>query len=88
MARIQPCLRNLGNNHGYYDGKGIWPRNIPERNNALSLHNNHFCLIWKSENANFNEAIKELKDNFEIVDDYIVEEYVNSHFSYDFKPKK
>ena len=68
MARIQPCLRKLGVNFGYYNGKEIWPRNITERNIALKLHNNHFCLIWKSEGVSFVQAINELKDNFEIVD--------------------
>ena len=49
MARIQPCLRKLGTNLGYYNGKKIWPRNVTERNIASKLYNNHFCLIWKSE---------------------------------------
>ena len=59
-----------------------------ERNKALNLHNNHFCLIWKSENVGFTEAVKELKDNFKIVDNYITEENVNSHYKYTLKPKK
>ena len=46
MARIQPCLRKLGVNLGYYNGKEIWPRFIIERNNALFWHFDHFCLIW------------------------------------------
>ena len=45
MARIQPCLRKLGNNLGCYNGKQIWPRYITERNKALFIQNNHFCLI-------------------------------------------
>ena len=59
-----------------------------QKENALFLYNNHFCLIWKSEVVSFNQAIKELKDNFEIVENYITEENVNSHFKYEFKPKK
>ena len=31
MAGIQPCLRKLGNNLGYYDGKEIRPRHIVEK---------------------------------------------------------
>ena len=31
---------------------------VTERNIALSLHNNHFCLIWKSENVSLNQNIK------------------------------
>ena len=44
MARIQPCLRKLGSNSGYYNGKENWPRNVSERNRALEILNNHFCL--------------------------------------------
>ena len=54
----------------------------------MYLYNNHFCLIWKSENVSFNQAINELKANFKIVDNYITEENVNSHFKYEFIPKK
>ena len=54
----------------------------------MFLFDNHFCLIWKSEGVSFNQAIKELKDNFKIVDNYITEENVKSHFKYEFIPKK
>ena len=54
----------------------------------LCIYNNHFCLIWKSQNVSFNKAIKEVKDNFKIVHKFITEENVNSHFKYDFTPKK
>ena len=71
MARIQCCLRKLSVNLGYYNGKELWPRNKTEKNRALKLHNNHFCLIWKSERVSFNQANKELKENFKMVDNYI-----------------
>ena len=58
------------------------------RDSASYLYNNNFCLIWKSQNVSFNQAIQELKDNFKIVDNYITEENVNSHFKYEFTPKK
>ena len=54
----------------------------------MYLYQKHFCLIWKSEGVSFDEAIKELKDNFKIVDNYITEENVKYHFEYIFKPKK
>ena len=87
-ARIQPFCRANDNNLGYWDGERVFPRSVTNRDNALFLFNNHFCLIWKSENVSFKDAIKELKDNFEIVDNYITEENVNSHFKYEFIPKK
>ena len=43
---------------------------------------------WKSENVNFNQALKELKVSFQIIDNYITEENVNSHFKYEFIPQK
>ena len=48
MARIQPCLRKLGIDLGHYNGKEICLRKITESNRAVYLHNNQFCLIWKS----------------------------------------
>ena len=42
----------------------------------------------KSENVSFIKAIKELKDNFKIVDNCITEENVNSNFEYIYTTKK
>ena len=47
-----------------------------------------FCLLWKSEKVSFNQAVKEMKDNFKIDNKFITEENVNSHFKNEFKPKK
>ena len=88
MARIQPCLRKLGIDLGYFNGERVFPRSITNRDCALYLYKNHFCLIWKSQNVNFIQAIQELKNNFKMVDNYITEENVNSHFKYEFIPKK
>ena len=88
MARIQPCLRKLGINLGYYNGNRVFPRTVINRDSALYLYNNHFCLICKSENVSFNQAIIELKANFKTVDNYITEENIISHFKFEFIPKK
>ena len=87
-ARIQPICRANNFNLGYSDGTRVSPRSVTDRKNALFLHNNHFCLIRKFEKVSFNQAIKEMKDNFKIVGNYITEENVNSHFKFDFIPKK
>ena len=87
-ARIQPFCRQNNINLGYWDGERVFPRSVTNRDNALYLFNNHFCLIWKSEGKNFKDAIKELEDNFRIVNNYITDENVNSHFKYEFTPKK
>ena len=87
-ARIQPFCRANNLNLGYYDVDGVFPRSVTNRDSALYFYNNHFCLIWKSRGVSFNQAIQELKDNFKIVDIYITEENVKSHFKYEFIPKK
>ena len=88
MVRIQPFCRANNINFGYYNNDRVFPRTVTNRDSALYLYNNHFCLIWKSQGVSFNEAIQELKDNFKIVDNYITAENVNSHFKYEFTPKK
>ena len=87
-ARIQPFCRAYNINLGYYDGERIYPRSVTDRKNALFLYKNHFCLLWKSEGVSSNQAIKELKDDFKIVDNFTTEENVNSHFKYEFIPKE
>ena len=88
MARIQPCLKKLPIDLGYYNGERVFPRTVSNRDSALYLYNNHFCIIWKSEGVSFNQAIQEFKKKFKIFDNYITEENVNSHFEYEFIPKK
>ena len=87
-ARIQPLWRANNINLGFYDGERVFPRSVTDRNNALFLYNNHFCSKWKSEGVSFKDAIKELKDNFKTVDNYITEEDFKSHFEYIYQPKK
>ena len=86
-ARTQLFCKAKNNNLGYYDGIRVFPRSITEKNIALFLYNNH-CLIWKTEKVSFNQAPKELKDNFKIVDNYITEENVDSQINYEFIPQK
>ena len=87
-ARIQPFCRKHNINIGCYDGSRVCPRNITQRNTALKIHNNHFCLIWKSDRVSFEKAIKELKDNFKVVDNVISDKHVKSFIKYEYKPKK
>ena len=87
-ARIQLFCKANTINLGYYDGERVFPGSVTDINNALFLYNNHFCLIWKSEGVSFSQVIKELKDNFKIVDNYITEENVKSQFKYIYKTTK
>ena len=88
VARIQPFCRAHNVNLGYYKKDRVSPRTVTYRDSTFSLYNNHFCLIWKSDGSSFKRAMKELKDNFKIVDNYITEENANSHFKYEIIPKK
>ena len=58
-ARIQPFWRKHNIHIGYYHGYRVYPRNITERNIALKINYNHFCLIWKSNDISFNHALKD-----------------------------
>ena len=88
MPRIQPfCGANIID-LGYHKNDRVFPRSVTNRDSALYLYNNHFCLIRKSEGVSFNQSIKELKNNFKMVDNYITEEKVTSRFKYEFIPKK
>ena len=87
-ARIQPFCNKNNINLGYYNDERVFPRSVTNRDSALYLYNNHFCLIWKSQSVSFNQAIQELKNNFKIVDNYITDENVNNFFKYEYIPKK
>ena len=82
-ARLQPFCRANNNNLGYYNEDRVFPRTVTNRDSALYLNNNDFGLIWKTQNVSFNQAIRELKENFKTVDNYRTEENVNSDFKYD-----
>ena len=86
-TKCQPFCRANIFNLGYFDGTRVFLRSVTDWNNALFLYSIHFCLICKSEKVGFNQAIKELKDDFKKVDNYTTEENVNSHFQYEFIKK-
>ena len=87
-ARIEPFCRANNINLGYYNDDRVFPRSVTNRDSAPYLYNNHFCVIWKSEGVSFNQAIQELEDNFKIVENFITEENVKSHFKCIYKPRK
>ena len=87
-ARVQPFCRKQNINMGCYDGFRVCPINITQRNTALEIHNNHFCLIWKTNGICFDGAVKQLKDNFRVVDNVISDKHVKSYNKYEYKPKK
>ena len=49
MARIQPFCKANNIDLGYYNNNNnrVYPSSVTNRNSALYLYNNHFCLIWK-----------------------------------------
>ena len=46
----------------------VAPRNLTERNLALHMYENHFCLILKSQGVSFKKTKEELKLNCKIID--------------------
>ena len=65
-AKIQPFCKKYNINLGVYNinQQEIPPRSVTERRICLYIHENHFCLIWKTKKTNFTHAVKELEDNF------------------------
>ena len=49
-AKIQPFCRKYNINLGIYNKKqqSILPKTITERRICLLIHENHFCVIWKT----------------------------------------
>ena len=70
-ARIQAFCRANNIKLGYWDGERVFPRSVTNRDSALFLFNNHFCLIWKSEGVSFKKVVRELDDNFKMVDKFM-----------------
>ena len=87
-ARVQPFCRKHNINIGCYDGFRVCLRNITQRNIPLKIHNIHFCLILKTNGISFDRAIKELKDNFRVIDNVISDKHVKSYIKCEYKPKK
>ena len=87
-ARVQPFCRKYNINIGYFNGKEKWPRTVTQKDTALKIHENHFCLIWKSDRISFDKAIKQIKDDFKVVDNVISDKHVKSYIKNDYKPKK
>ena len=58
-AKFQPFCRANSINLGYSEEIRVFPRTVIEGSKASFLHNNHFCLFWKSEDVSFGQAIEE-----------------------------
>ena len=88
-ARVGSFCRKYSINFGCFDGSRINPRNITQRDTALKIHINHFCLIWKSDRISFNQVIEnQLKPNFRVVDNVISDKHVKGFIKYEYNPKK
>ena len=57
-----------------------------ERNIALYMYKEHFCLIWKSQGDRFNKAIEELKLKFQFIHNVISK--FKTFSNYEYNPKK
>ena len=77
FARVQPLSEKYNNNKGWYDGFRVCPRDTTEKNIALDMSKNHFCLVTE-----------ELKLNFKVVDNIISGKHIKSFIKYEIKPEK
>ena len=57
-ARNQPFCKKYNINFGCFDGMRITLLDITQRNISWFIYNNHFCVIWKTNEISFNEAIE------------------------------
>ena len=87
-ARFQPFCKKYNINIGCFDGTRINPRNLTQRTTSSFIYNNHFCLIWKSNGISLDKAVKEIKDNFKVVDNVISDKLVKSFINYEYNAKK
>ena len=80
-ARLQPFLRKNFVGIGCFNGTRKSSLNITQRNTSLFIYNNHFCLIWKSNDISFNQVLKdELKPNVKVVDNVISDKDAKSFY--------
>ena len=68
-----------------FDGTRKKSRTITQRNIALKLHINHFCLSWNSNDIRLISAMEELTLNFKVVDDVISDQHVKKFIKYEYK---
>ena len=61
-----------------FNCKAITPTKIKERNIALNVYKNHFCLFSKANTISFNKAIEELKIKFKVIDNFLSDKHVRS----------
>ena len=87
-ARIQPFCRKHNINIGVFDGTILNPRNLTQGNTSLFIYNHLFCLIWKSDGISLDKAVKELKNNFKVVDNIVSDKHVKSFIKYEYNTKK
>ena len=79
-VRIQLFGRKNNIKIGCFGGTRMSPANFTGRKTSLFIHNNPFCLFWKSNVVSFNQVIKdELNSNFRVVDNVISDKHVK-HF--------
>ena len=75
-AKIQPFCKKYNINLGVYkkDQRTILLKLLKERRICLYTYKNQFCLIWKTMNTTFTDAIRELEANFEYEANHISED--------------
>ena len=87
-ARNQPFCRIYNINIGYYDVYRVYPRKLTERNTAIKILKNYFCLIGKSQSISFNQVIEnQLETSFKVDENVISDKHVICYIKNEYKPK-
>ena len=69
-AKFQHLGKKYKLDLGFYiiKEKGNLPTTVTKRDFCLFIHNHHFCVIRKTDQTNFTDAITELENNFKYED--------------------
>ena len=83
---MQPFCKKHNINLGVYNPKQqeILPRSVTEQRICLFIHENHFCVVWKTEQATFTDAIKESEKKFEYHSNHITDNILKQVVEYKF----
>ena len=85
-AKIQPFCRKCNINLGVYNKKqrSFLPKSVAERRICLLIHNNHFCVIWKTNQSTFPDAIAQIENNFRYEETQINDNILQQVIEYKF----
>ena len=84
-AKIQPFSRKYNINLGVYKkNNDQLLKTITEERMCLHIHDNRFCIIWKTNQSTFPDAIEERENNFKYEETHINDNRLQQVVEYKF----